>query len=53
MELEDVIVIEKIIAFERYNFICRNQKKNELFEQFHAELVELASEADFSYREDE
>ena len=52
-ELEDVIVIEKIIAFQRYGFICRVQKKNESLEQFHAEVVELASKADCGDKEDE
>ena len=41
------------MAFERYNFICRKQKKTESFEQFHADLVELASRADCGDRKDE
>ena len=44
--LEDIFVTTRIIAFERYNFICRKQKKTESLEQFHADLVELASRAD-------
>ena len=28
--LEDVVVTTRIIAFERYNFICRKQKKKKL-----------------------
>ena len=49
--LEDLIVTTRIIAFERYNFICRKQKKKESLEQFHADLVELASRADCGDRE--
>ena len=43
----------RFIAFERYNFICRKQKKNESLEQFHSDLMELASRADCGDREDE
>ena len=43
----------RIIAFERYNFICRKQKKAESLEQFYADLVELTSRADCGDREDE
>ena len=50
---ENIFVTTRIVAFERYNFICRKQKKNESFEQFHADLVELASRADCGDREDE
>ena len=49
--LEDIFVTTRIIAFERYNFICRKLKKTESLEQFDAELVELASRADYSDRE--
>ena len=51
--LEDIIVTTRIIAFERYNFICRKQKKAESLEQFQADLVELASRADCGDRESE
>ena len=51
--LEDIFVTTRIIAFERYNFICRKQKKAENLEQFHADLVELASRADCGDRESE
>ena len=51
--LEDIIVTNRIVAFEKYNFICRKQKKTESLEQFHADLVELASRADCGDREDE
>ena len=51
--LEDIFVTNRIVAFEKYNFICRKQKKTESLEQFHADLVELASRADFGDREDE
>ena len=51
--LEDIFVTTRIIAFERYNFICRKQKKTESLEQFHSDLVELASPADYGDREDE
>ena len=51
--LEDSFVTTRIIAFERYNFICRKQKKTESLEQFHSDLVELASRADCGDREDE
>ena len=51
--LEDIFVTTRIIAFERYNFICRKQKKTEILKQFLLDLVELASQADCGYREDE
>ena len=51
--LEDIFVTNRIVAFKRYNFICRKQKKSESLEQFHADLVELASRADCGNREDE
>ena len=51
--LEDIFVTTRNVAFERYNFICRKQKKTESLEQFHADLVELASRADCGDREDE
>ena len=51
--LEDIFVTNRIVAFERYNFICRKQKKTENLEQFHADLVKLASRADCGDREDE
>ena len=51
--LEDIFVTTRIIAFERYNFICRKQKKTESLEQFHADLVELASRSDCGDRESE
>ena len=41
------------IAFERYNLVCWKQPKNESLEQFHADLVELASRVESSDREDE
>ena len=51
--LEDIFLMTWIIAFERYNFICRKQKKMESSEQFDADLVELASRADCGDRESE
>ena len=51
--LEDIFVTTRIIAFEKYNFNCRKQKKTENFEQFHTDLVELASRADCGDRESE
>ena len=52
--LSDTFITQKVIAFERYNFICREKKrKNETLEQFHADLVELASRADCGDREEE
>ena len=51
--IEDIFLTTIIVAFERHNFICRNQKKTQSLEQFHADLVELASRADFKDREDE
>ena len=44
--LEDIFVTNRIVALERYNFNCRKQKKSKSLEQFHADLVELASRAD-------
>ena len=43
--LNDIFVITRIIAFERYNFICGKQQKNETLKQLHANLVELAARA--------
>ena len=51
-ELENVLVTEKTIALERYNFFCRIQK-NVCLEQFHAELIDLASKADCGDKEKE
>ena len=49
--LEDFFITHRIIAFERYKFICRKQRKNETLEQFHADLVELASRAECGDKE--
>ena len=51
--LVEIFVTTRIIAFERYTFICRKQKKAESLEHFHADLVELASRADCDDRESE
>ena len=51
--LEDIIVTTRSVAFEKYNFICRKQKKMGGLEQFHADLVKLVSRADCGDREDE
>ena len=51
--LEDIFATNRIVAFHRYNFICRKQKNSEILEQFPAYLVELASRADCGDREDE
>ena len=51
--LQDIFVTTRIIVFERYNFICRKQKKAESLKQFHADLVELALRADCGDRESE
>ena len=51
--LEDIFVTTRLIAFERYNFIYRKQKKAESSEQFSADLVELVSRADCGDRETE
>ena len=51
--LDDFFVTERVIAFERYKFICRKQRKTESLEQFHADLVKLASRADCGDRKDE
>ena len=48
--LEDIFLTTRILAFERYNFICRKQRKTESLEKFHADLVELASRADIRDR---
>ena len=37
LTLEDLFVTARIVAFERYNFICRKQKKTESLEPFHAD----------------
>ena len=50
---EDISVKTRIVALERYNFICRKQKKTDSLKQFHADLVELASRDDCGDREDE
>ena len=44
---------EADVKVRSYNFICRKEKKNESLEQFHADLVELASRADCGDIEDE
>ena len=51
--LEDIFITNRIIAFERYNFVCRKLKKPESLEQLPADLVELASRADCGDRENE
>ena len=51
--LEDIFNTNRIVAFVRYNFICREQKKSESLEQIHADLVELASRADCEEPEEE
>ena len=51
--LEDIFVTTRVIAFEKYNFIYRKQKKMESLQQFHADLMELASRADCGDRESE
>ena len=51
--LKDIFVTNRIVAFERNNFICRKQKKSESLEQFHTDHVELAYRADCGDREDE
>ena len=51
--LEDIFVTTRIVVIERYNFICRKKEKIESLEEFHADLVELASRADCGDREDE
>ena len=44
--LADIFVTTRIIAFERYNFICPKQKKTESLEQFHSDLMDQASRKD-------
>ena len=51
--LEEIFIRHRIIAFERYNFISRKQRKNETLEQFHADLVEPDSRADCGDNENE
>ena len=51
--IHDCFVTTRRIAFERYIFICRKQKKTEGLGQFHADLVELASRVDCADRESE
>ena len=51
--LEDIVLTRRIIAFERYNFICSKQKKTESPENFQAELVDLALRVDCGDRENE
>ena len=51
--LKDLFITTRITAFERYNFKCRKQTKAESLEQFHADLVQLASRADCGDRESE
>ena len=40
--LEDIFVTTRIIAFERYNFVFRKQKKAESLEQNYADLASRA-----------
>ena len=49
-ELEDVSVVVKITALERYNIKSSIQKKTQSLEQYHAKLVKIASEADWGDR---
>ena len=51
--LEDNFLKTRIVAFERYNFICRKQNKSERLDQFDADPVELASRADCGDCKDE
>ena len=51
--LEDIFVTNRTVAFERYNFTCRKQKKSESLEQKLADLVDLASWADCGGRGDD
>ena len=51
--LEDIFITTRIIAFEKYNFICKKQKKNQSIKQQHADLVALASRADCGNSKDE
>ena len=51
--LEKNFITHRIIAFVRYSFICRKQRKNETLKQFHADLVELASRADCRDKEND
>ena len=44
---------EQNSTFEKFNLICRKQKKSESFEKFHADIVELASRADCGDCKDE
>ena len=50
---EDIFVTTRILAFERYRIICRKQMKTEIFQQFHADLVEMASRVDCGKWENE
>ena len=49
--VENVFLTTKIVAFERYNFVCLKQQKNKSLEQFNANFVELASHASCADRE--
>ena len=51
--LEDIFLTTRIILFEKNHFNFRKQRKTENLEQFHADLVELASRADYGDRPDE
>ena len=50
---EEISITHRIIAFERYNLICRKQSKNKTLEQFHSDLVELAIRANCGDREND
>ena len=50
---EGIFITHRVIAFDRYNFICRKQRKNETLELFHADLVELVSLKECGDKENE
>ena len=51
--LEEIFISHRVIALERYSFNCRKQQNNETLEQFHEDLVEIASRADCGDKENE
>ena len=50
---DEIFLTHRVIAFDRYNFICRKQRKIETLEQFHADLVELVSLEECGDKENE
>ena len=52
-QLEAIFIRPRHITYDRYLLLRRKQKKDELVEQFHLALIELAENCNFGAIEDE